>query len=392
MDRQIACLHIPSFGITLARTENAALRNRPVAVAPVHTPRALIREVSVEASGAGLQPGMSVELARLICPDLRVVPPDSSRMEAAHRELQQRVRSFAPVWESIRPGALFLDFTGTSRLFGPPIDTAARIGRELTRQHEWRSMIGLAGNKLVSHLAATTLNRPPQILWIHPGSEQPFLAPLPAMLLPGLHRAAKSRVVQRLEDLNLRTLGAIASVSLAQLEAVFGASAGLLHDWALGIDPSPVSPPTAQPVIEQTVHLDPDEVDDRLLLGRLYGLLERVCTILRQQQRICRRLLLAVRHSDHVEQAAHERLPHGTCWEADLQPVLTRLFYRCMRRRVRLTRLTLQVARLEPPAEQLSLFDESSSLPPASHRLSMALDLIRAKFGEQSLSWGKTLP
>jgi len=144
MDRQIACLHIPSFGITLARTENAALRNRPVAVAPVHTPRALIREVSVEASGAGLQPGMSVELARLICPDLRVVPPDSSRMEAAHRELQQRVRSFAPVWESIRPGALFLDFTGTSRLFGPPIDTAARIGRELTRQHEWRSMIGLA--------------------------------------------------------------------------------------------------------------------------------------------------------------------------------------------------------------------------------------------------------
>src|SRR5688572_12174914 len=182
MDRQIACLHIPSFGITLARTENAALRNRPVAVAPVHTPRALIREVSVEASGAGLQPGMSVELARLICPDLRVVPPDSSRMEAAHRELQQRVRSFAPVWESIRPGALFLDFTGTSRLFGPPIDTAARIGRELTRQHEWRSMIGLAGNKLVSHLAATTLNRPPQILWIHPGSEQPFLAPLPAML------------------------------------------------------------------------------------------------------------------------------------------------------------------------------------------------------------------
>jgi DNA polymerase IV len=391
MDRQIACLHIPSFAIALARTGDAALRNRPVAVAPVHTPRALIREVSVEASGAGLQPGMSVELARLICPGLRVVPPDSSRVDAAHRELQQRIRSFAPAWESIRPGALFLDFTGTSRLFGPPIDTAARIGRELTRRHEWRSIIGLAGNKLVSQLAATTLNRPPQILWIHPGSEQPFLAPLPAMLLPGLHRAETSRVVQRLEDLNLRTLGAIASVSLAQLEAVFGASAGLLHDWALGIDPSPVTPLTAQPVIEQTVHLDPDEVDDRLLLGRLYGLLERVCTMLRQQQRTCRRLLLAVRHSDHVEHAAHERLRSGTCWEADLQPVLTRLFYRCMRRRVRLTRLTLQAAKLVSPAEQLSLFDESS-LPPASHRLSMALDLIRAKFGERSLSWGKMLP
>jgi len=133
MERQIACLYIPSFEIALARAQNAALRNRPVAVAPVHTSRALIREVSPEASAEGLQPGMSVELARMMCPALRIVPPDSSRVEAAHRELEQRVFSCAPAWESIRPGSLFLDFTGTTRLFGPPINTATRIGRELTR-------------------------------------------------------------------------------------------------------------------------------------------------------------------------------------------------------------------------------------------------------------------
>ncbi len=391
MDRQIACLFIPSFEIALARAHDAALRNRPVAVAPVHTSRALLREVSVEASADGLQPGMSVELARMICPALRIVPPDSSRVQAAHCELQRRVLACAPAWESIRPGSLFLDFTGTARLFGPPIDTATRLGRELTRQQGWHSVIGLAGSKLVSQLAAITLKRPPQVLWIHPGSEPPFLAPLPSLLLPGLPRASTSPVAQRLEDLNLRTLGAIASVSLAQLEAVFGASASLLHNWALGIDSSPVHPPAAQPFIERTIALDPDEVDDSVLLGRLYGLLETVCATLRQQHRVCRHVRLFIRHSDHVEQAAHERLWHGTCWEADLHPVLTRVFYRCARRRVRLTRLTLRVDRLEPPVEQLSLFDESASIPPASHRLSSALDAIRKKFGERSLRWGKTL-
>ena len=334
---------------------------------------------------------MSVEVARVMCPALRIVPPDSSRVQAAHCELEQRVLSRAPVWESIRPGSLFLDFTGTTRLFGLPIDTVARLGRELIHQQGWDSVIGLAGSKLVSQLAASTLKRPPQVLWIHPGSEPPFLAPLSAMLLPGLPRASRSPVVQRLEDLNLRTLGAIASVSLAQLETVFGASAALLHNWARGIDPSPVHHPAAQPMIERIFALAPDEVDDPLLLGRLYGLLEALCTILRQQQRVCRRLRLSIRHSDHVEHAAHERLPHGTCWEADLQPVLIRLFSRCMRRRVRVTRLTLQVDRLESPAEQLSLFDEPTPVPPASHRLSRALDAIRAKFGEQSLCWGKTL-
>ena len=391
MDRQIACLYIPSFEIALARAQNAALRNRPVAVAPVHTSRALIREVSPEASAEGLQSGMSVELARMMCPALRIVPPDSSRVQAAHRELEQRVFSCAPAWESIRPGSLFLDFTGTTRLFGPPIDTATRIGRELTRHQGWESVIGLAGSKLVSQLAAATLKRPPQVLWIHPGSEPPFLAPLPTMLLPGLSRSSTSLIVQRLEDLNLRTLGAIASVSLAQLQTVFGTSATLLQNWALGIDPSPVHPPAAQPMIERTLPLDPDEVDDPLLLGRLYGLLEALCATLRQQQRVCRRLRLFLRHSDHVERTAHERLPHGTCWEADLQPVLTRLFYRCLRRRVRVTRLTLQIDGLESPAEQLSLFDEAASVPPPSHQLSAALDAIRAKFGDHALCWGKTL-
>lgn len=391
MDRQIACLFIPSFEIALARAQDTALRNRPVAVAPVHTPRALIREVSSEASAEGLHPGMPVQLARMMCPALRIVPPDSSRAQAAHRELEQRAFSCAPAWESIRPGSLFLDFTGTTRLFGPPIDTAARIGRDLTRQQGWQSVIGLAGSKLVSQLAATTLNRAPQVLWIHPGSEPPFLAPLPTMWLPGLSRASTSLIVQRLKDLNLHTLGAIASVSLAQLETVFGTSAALLHNWALGIDSSPVHPPAAQPTIERTLLFDPDEVDDAVLLGRLSGLLEALCATLRRRQRVCRRLRLSIRHSDHVEHAAHEGLRHGTCWEADLQPVLIRLFYRCLHRRVRVTRLTLQIDKLESPIEQLSLFDETALVPSPSHRLSTALDAIRAKFGERSLCWGNTL-
>ncbi|MCS6303326.1 MAG: hypothetical protein H8K07_06640 [Nitrospira sp.] len=391
MDRHIACLQIPAFRIALARAADSALRNRPVAVAPLHTPRALIREISTDAFHEVLQPGMPVDLARLICPGLRMISPDSSLTQAAHRELQHHISSFAPAWESIRPGSLFLDLTGTTRLFGPPLDIATRISRELSHQQGWPSTIGLAGNKLVSQLAAAALTKPSQVLSIHSSCEQPFLAPLPTMLLPGLHRAHTSRVLQRLEDLNLLTLGAIASVPLAYLQAAIGPPAGLLHDWAMGIDPSPVHPPIAQPMMERSIPLDPDEVDDRLLLGRLYRLLGQLCAALRQQQRMCRHISLTVRHSDHVEQTAQETLPHGTYWEIDLQPVLTALFYRCFRRRVRLTRSMLQVGRLESPARQLSLFKSESVVLPRSHRRSLALDQVRAKFGEQALSWGRTL-
>ena len=151
-------------------------------------------------------------------------------------------------------------------------------------------------------------------------------------------------------------------VSLAHLQAVLGAPANLLHDWAQGIDPSPVHPPIAQPVIECSTHLDPDEVDDRRLLGGLYRLLEQLCATLRKQQRMCRHIALTVRHRDHIEQTAQETLAHGTYWEADLHPLLIRLFYRCFRRRVRLTQMILRVGRLESPAQQLSLFEESKSI------------------------------
>ena len=53
--------------------------------------------------------------------------------------------------------------------------------------------------------------------------------------------------------------------------------------------------------------------------------------------------------------------------------------------------MTLQVDHLGPPAEQLSLFEESESLAqPAHQRLSLALDHIRMKFGQRAVSWGKT--
>ncbi|SLM47932.1 putative DNA polymerase IV [Nitrospira japonica] len=397
MDRHIAYVQIPCFGIALAQATDPVLRNRPVVLAPLHTPRALVLEASREAMQEGVRPGIPIELARRLCPNLRLIPPDLPSMRAAHRSVQRTVLPFAPAWESIGLGALFLDLTGTARCFGPPIDTVSRLGRALTRQQGLQTVIGLAGSKLVSQLAATSLTASPHILSIQAGSEQSFLAPLPAAWLPGLQHHARhvraSHILQRLEDLNLKTMGAVSSVPLVHLQSAFGAAATWLHDWASGVDPSPVRSPADQPAIEQSLGLNPDEIDDDRLLKRLYVLLENLCATLRQQGRVCRRLQLLVRHSDHQHQLAQQRLHHATCWEADLQPVLRRLFIRCFRRRVRLQHVTLQVDQLESPIDQLELFETwPASTPPVHQRLSLAVDRIRAKFGVQAVSWGAVRP
>jgi DNA polymerase IV len=395
MDRQIVYFQIPSFEIALARRQDAALRHRPVAIAPTHHLRACVREVSPEAYGDGLRPGMSVELARRLCPTVRLLPPDSARIGRAYREIQNIVAEFAPMCEPVQPGHLFLDLTGTHRLFGPAVDTAFRIEREIIRRQNLTGVAGIGTNKLVSH-AAGTIVQPPQLCEIRPGFERSFMATIPIALPFNVHHVFSRQSLALLEDLNLHTLGAIADIPLPHLQLILGPAATLLHEWAHGIDPSPVLAPVQQLCVERSRSISPDEIDDDRLRGLLYRLLEQICRTLRRQQRVCGRLALTIRHSDHVEIRKQQPIDPPTYWESDLYPHLTHLFSRCFQRRIRLCTMILKAEDLqssgESAGEQLSLFDTEAPCAMTgrdrSHRLTLALDRIRDRFGPPAITWG----
>ena len=394
MDRQIVCFQIPSFGIALARLRNPSLRDWPVAIAPTHVPRAVLYEVSSEARKNGLSPGMPVDQARWLCSSLQLIPPDPRGVRSADQYLLEVSGRFAPVWEPVSPGHLYLDLTGTTRLFGRAVDTAARIEREVMERHGLSGVMGLGSNKLVSGIAAT-LVQPLELYDVSPGSERTFLAPLPVTLLPEFGRlyAAKTQeVLATLDDLNLKTLGEIAEIPLFHLELVLGPQARLLRQWALGIDPSPVWPPVRRPSLEVSHILDTDEVDDDRLLGLLYSLLERLCQKLRRQLQACRRLTLTLGHSDGIEITKHQTFNPGTYWEADIYPRLQQLFIRSFQRRVRLRSVRIGAEALGIVEKQLSLFEEEPSEEQIKHvrrqRLALALDRLRDRFGDRAVWWG----
>ena len=76
MLRQIVCFQVPSLHIAVARVSAPSLRRRPVAVAPP-TARAVLFEVSAEAIAEGVCAGMPLDLARLRCPGLKIIGPQS---------------------------------------------------------------------------------------------------------------------------------------------------------------------------------------------------------------------------------------------------------------------------------------------------------------------------
>ena len=393
MDRQIVCLAIPSFEVALARLNDPALRTRPLVIAPLSTSRALLREVSPEAEQDGLYVGMPLEHAKRMCPSLRVLSPNPHRVHSANQSLLTVVTRYAPVWEPFQAGSFVMDVTGTTRLFGSTCDVAAKTQQEILEQYHLDGVAGVGSNKLVAQTAAT-LVEPSELYDVRHGSEGVFMSPLSVRTLPGLHRPCMRKVLERLDDLNLLFLGDVAESPLDALELAIGDYAGQLSRWAQGIDHAPVLHPAIQPSLEETVTLEPDEVDDPVLWGKLLDVLERLCRMLRSQRRVCRSLSLTIRYSDQVEVTKLERMTQETCWEVDLSPQLYVLFQRCVRRRVRLRLMTLSMIGLTAYAEQVSLFDErpldSQHRQKRAKSLAVALDKLHARFGEQAIRYGRS--
>ena len=201
------------------------------------------------------------------------------------------------------------------------------------------------------------------------------------------------RVLNRLDDLNLRTLGDVAESPLETLELAIGDYAGQLSRWAQGIDHVPVLAQSSQPSLEDTMVLEPDQIDDSVLMGKLLDVLQRLCRMLRSQRRVCGGLSLTIRYSDHVDVMKRERVPE-TCWEVDLSPHLSALFHRCVRRRVRLRQMTVSLTGLTAYAEQRSLFDErpldKQCQEERAKNLAVALDRLHARYGEQAIRYGRS--
>ena len=392
MDRHIACFAVPSIEISLARLTDPLLRHRPIGIASLNQPRALLHEVSLEARSEGVSEGMPIHHATRLCPALQILTSRPSRLANAQQALFDVMERYAPAWEPMRAGSFFLDLTGTTRLLGPACDTASRIQQDVFRQYHLDGVLGIGSNKLIARTAAT-LVQPAELYEVRHGSERDFMASFSLGTFPLFNQPRMKQILERLKDLNLHTFGDVADIPASALEPIFGRWTVSLLQWAHGIDSSPVLPPPARPRVELSHILEPDEINESSVRNVLLTLLERLCRILRRRQRACHELALTLRYSDHTDILRREPVEPGSYWEQDLMTTACKLLQRCFRRRIRVRIVTLSATRLLPPIEQCSLFGPTFESAHRTRRqqLSIALDRLRERYGDRIIRYGRGL-
>ena len=388
MTRAILHIDIRDFCIALERQRQPNLSDWPMVIAPGQG-RTVVQAVSPEARQEGIQPGMVVAQARRRCRRLTILPPDFSFYQQIQEKVITSLGMFSPLVEPVGWGHFFIDITGTRRLWGTLLDTADRMRRLVTRDFQLNAAVGLASNKLVSRVAARVI-RIQELCDVFPGVESSFLAPLKVSLLPGVGEVTTARLFA---ELNLKTAGELAHISPILLSQIFGTAGQRLRSMALGEDPSPVVTPKSVPMLREEVQLPEEDNHRQRLLGYLYGLVEALGHRLRCQNRCPGELLLTATYADGVQARAGERLTVAGCefqLDSFLYQAALRLFTRAVQRRIRLRRLSLNVAHLQTPFDQLALFPWDDPGRGKEIKLLRAIDQIRQRHGNGALYYGRT--
>ena len=295
-ERIILLVDMDAFFASCEQATDPRLSGKPVIVCGNPKTRTVVAACSYEAKARGVDNGMSVHEAMILCPTAVLVPGNPEKYIDVARRIFSTFDRFTPLVEIVSIDEAFLDVTDTWTRFGASEEVAHQIQKEIETRYALSCTVGIGPNKLLAKLAAK-LHKPHGIGRIR-GEEVPAcLAQLPVESISGIgHRLSRA-----LRAMGVVQLGELAQVPVGELTHRFGFYGELLHRMALGIDESPVRAVDAPDLVKSMGHsytLEKNTTDLGVVGGMLLKLSEKVARRLRQAGCAARTVTLTVRFSD----------------------------------------------------------------------------------------------
>ncbi len=184
------------------------------------------------ATRLGLEIGLPLANARVVCPDIQVFDADPVADTQTLTDIADWCDCFTPLVALDLPHGLFLDITGCAHLFGGEAALMQQLCTTLMRQGFIVSA-AIAGTST----CARTLSRHAHGRIVAGGDEAKAVMPLPLFTL-----GADEAITRGLRRAGLKTIGDVASRARHEITARFGAAFTTLLEQALGQSDAPISP------------------------------------------------------------------------------------------------------------------------------------------------------
>ena len=226
-------LHVDmdAFFVSVELLERPELRGKPVVVGGRPGQRGVVSAASYEARKFGIHSAMPLRTAGRLCPHAIFLDGHHEKYSEWSDRIATILGEFSPTVEMVSIDEAYLDLAGTGRLHGPPLAAADKLLRTIARTTALPCSGGLATTRLVAKVASDQA-KPRGLLWVAPGREERFLAPLPVRKIPGIGEVTESA----LRVLGIETVEQIAAVPQEKLEKIFGQWGTALYRKARGGD------------------------------------------------------------------------------------------------------------------------------------------------------------
>ena len=379
MERKILHLDLDAFFCSVEELLDPSLKGKPFAVGGNPQGRGVVSSSSYAARKFGVHSAMPMARALSLCPELIVIHHRHGLYGEYSNKVMDILRSYTPLFQQVSIDEAFLD---VSDLPKPAGAIAREIQERVDREVHLPCSLGVATNKLVAKVAndfgksqVKSGQAPRQITIVPLGEEAAFLAPLEVQALWGVG----PKTSQKLHGQGIHTIGQLAALSIAELEANFGNNALEMHARALGIDPSPVHSEREVKSVSNEVTFTKDTTDSEVLRQTLRALADKVGYRLRQAGLAGSVVQIKLRYSNFETLTRQTALPQPTNLDDEIYAAAEQLFEANIipTRAVRL--IGIGVSRLTPPFRQLSLWDDDQA---EKEKLANAIDQLKEKYGQ----------
>ena len=389
MQRLICHVDMDAFFVSVEELFNPSLKGKPVVVGGKADQRGVVAAASYAARKFGVHSAMPLRVAARLCPQAIFVSGQPGRYREYSKKVFAILTRFSPSVEMASIDEAYLDLTGTERLHGPAFRAAHTLHETIRAETNLRCSLGLASSRLVAKIASDQA-KPNGILYVVPGQEARFLAPLEVKKIPGVGK----KMEESLHKLSMRRVGDLAKLDESFLAARFGKWGMALAGKARGEDSggwfdAPIGAEEDPKSISHEHTFSEDITDRERVETVLLKLSEMVGKRLREHRLYSRTIQLKLRYEDFTTLTRARTLDHGTQLDREVAGAVISLFRQAWDGKTSIRLLGVHAGGLQHVEGQMSLLEE-----PKTARLREAfrsVDHIRDRFGEGSISFAKTL-
>jgi DNA polymerase IV len=382
--RTIFHVDMDAFFVSVEELYDPTLKGKAVVVGGQRGERGVVSAASYEARKFGVHSAMPLRTAAKMCPHAIFVNGHPERYRECSEKVYDVLGTFSPQIEMASIDEAYLDMTGTERLHGPPLKAAHALHDRMKTKTNLNCSVGIGSSRLIAKVSSAQA-KPNGVLWIVPGQEAKFLAPLDVREIPGVGKVMEAN----LHALGIKKVGDLGKLEEGELEDRFGKWGLALAGKSRGEDAggwfdSEVGADLDAKSISHEHTYNEDTADAAQLESTLMRLSEMVGRRLREANFYARTVQLKLRYKDFTTITRAHTLPGPTQLDTEIFENIRALFRKNWKKGAHVRLLGVHTSSFTTEAaDQINLLDGNRA-----QRWKDALaaaDRLRDKFGESSV-------